>query len=90
LSVSVQLAAVKRFDKPAVVEFFDIAVVHEVRRFDVGRLRIALADEIDDGLQALVTSCRSPSALKILTGMTASMSGCPCKTTSAAFFLMRS
>ena len=58
--MSVQLAAVKRLDKTAVVEFCNIAVVHEVRRFDVGRLRIALADEVDDGLQTFVADVGRP------------------------------
>ena len=41
-------------NKPTLVQFLDEAVVHEVLNFDVGRLRIALADEIDHRLEPLL------------------------------------
>ena len=54
------LTRIKRFDKTAVVLFFNKPVIHEVLGSDVGRLWIALADEVDHRLQVFLADVRNP------------------------------
>jgi len=58
----------ERFDKPAILKLLDKTVVHEVLSFDIGHLRIALAEPMARIARSSFCACTG-SALKQQTVM---------------------